>query len=124
MKKVIATMVTVVMMAAVLTGCGKGKDNSSTEAGYSIGISQFAEHGSLDNCREGFLEGLKEAGYEIAYMGSYDGIEKKLIGDFEIPYTGISTGKFRRYLDIKNFSDPFRVIKGFSEAKKYLKELK
>ena len=70
------------------------------------------------------LPSLKEAGYEIAYMGSYDGIEKKLIGDFEIPYTGISTGKFRRYLDIKNFSDPFRVIKGFSEAKKYLKEFK
>jgi len=70
------------------------------------------------------LPSLKEAGYEIAYMGSYDGIEKKLIGDFEIPYTGISTGKFRRYLDIKNFSDPFRVIKGFSEAKKYLKEYK
>lgn len=70
------------------------------------------------------LPSLKEADYEIAYMGSYDGIEKKLIGDFEIPYTGISTGKFRRYLDIKNFSDPFRVIKGFSEAKKYLKEYK
>ena len=65
---------------------------------------------------------LKEAGYEIRYMGSYDGIEKKLIGDFDIPYVGISTGKFRRYLDIKNFTDPFRVIKGFAEAKKYLKE--
>lgn len=68
------------------------------------------------------LPALKEAGYEIQYMGSYDGIEKKLIADFEIPYVGISTGKFRRYLDIKNFTDPFRVIKGFAEAKKYLKE--
>jgi len=67
---------------------------------------------------------LKEAGYEIAYMGSYDGIEKKLISDFDIPYVGISTGKFRRYLDPKNFSDPFRVIKGFTEAKKYLKEFR
>jgi len=67
---------------------------------------------------------LKEAGYEIAYMGSYDGIEKKLISDFDIPYTGISTGKFRRYLDLKNLSDPFRVIKGFTEAKKYLKEFR
>lgn len=67
------------------------------------------------------LPSLKEAGYEIAYMGSYDGIEKKLIADFEIPYTGISTGKFRRYLDPKNLTDPFRVIKGFSEAKRYLK---
>lgn len=68
------------------------------------------------------LPSLKEAGYEISYMGSYDGIEKKLIGDFDIPYTGISTGKFRRYLDIKNLTDPFRVLKGFSEARKYLKE--
>ncbi len=70
------------------------------------------------------LPSLKEAGYEIAYMGSYEGIEKRLIEDFQIPYTGISTGKFRRYLDPKNFSDPFRVIKGFAEARKYLKEYK
>ena len=68
------------------------------------------------------LPALKESGYEVAYMGSYDGIEKKLIGDFDIPYTGIATGKFRRYLDIKNITDPFRVIKGYREAKKYLKE--
>ncbi len=67
------------------------------------------------------LPSLKDAGYEITYMGSYDGIEKKLISDFDIPYIGISTGKFRRYLDLKNFTDPFRVIKGFSEAKKFLK---
>ena len=40
---------------------------------------------------------LKDAGFEIVYMGSYDGIEKKLIADFDIPYVGISTGKFRRY---------------------------
>ena len=68
------------------------------------------------------LPSLKAAGYEITYMGSYDGIEKKLIGDFDIPYVGISTGKFRRYFDPKNFTDPFRVIKGFSEAKKFLKQ--
>ena len=70
------------------------------------------------------LPALKEAGYEITYMGSYDGIEKKLISDFDIPYVGISTGKIRRYLDIKNFTDPFRVIKGFSEARKFLKVYK
>lgn len=68
------------------------------------------------------LPSLKAAGYEIAYVGSYDGIEKRLIGDFEIPYTGISTGKLRRYLDPKNLSDPFRVVKGFMEARKFLKE--
>ena len=67
------------------------------------------------------LPALKDAGYEITYMGSYDGIEKKLISDFDIPYVGISTGKFRRYLDPKNLTDPFRVIKGFAEARKFLK---
>ena len=67
------------------------------------------------------IPSLKEAGFEITYMGSYDGIEKKLIGDFELPYVGISTGKFRRYLDLKNFTDPFQVLKGFVEAKKFLR---
>ncbi len=70
------------------------------------------------------LPGLQELGYEVHYIGSYEGIESKLIADFNIPYYGISTGKFRRYLDPKNFSDPFRVIKGYTEARKILKELK
>lgn len=70
------------------------------------------------------LPHLKAAGYEISYIGSYDGIEKRLIEDFGIPYYGISTGKFRRYLDPKNFSDPFRVIKGYSEARKIIKKLR
>lgn len=67
------------------------------------------------------LPALRDAGYEITYMGSYDGIEKKLISDFDIPYVGISTGKFRRYLDPKNLTDPFRVLKGYAEARKFLK---
>ncbi len=67
---------------------------------------------------------LKSLGYDIHYIGSYEGIERKLIEDYRIPYYGISTGKLRRYFDIKNFSDPFRVIKGFMEAKKVLKTLK
>ena len=67
---------------------------------------------------------LKSMGYDIHYIGSYEGIEKKLIEDYRIPYYGISTGKLRRYFDIKNFSDPFRVMKGFVEARKLLKTLK
>lgn len=67
---------------------------------------------------------LKKAGYDITYIGSYEGIEKKLIADFDIPYYGVSTGKLRRYLDPKNFSDPFRIMKGFVEAKKILKKIK
>lgn len=70
------------------------------------------------------LPKLRELDYEITYMGSYDGIEKKLMEDFDIPYFGIATGKFRRYFDPKNFSDPFRVMKGVREAKRYLKEIK
>ena len=67
---------------------------------------------------------LKELGYEISYIGSYEGIEKKLIEDMHIPYYGISSGKLRRYFDVKNFTDPFRVIKGFGEAKKIIKTVK
>lgn len=70
------------------------------------------------------LPKLKELNFDVHYIGSYDGIEKKLIEDFKVPYYGISTGKLRRYFDVKNFSDPFRVIKGFAEAKKILKALK
>jgi len=68
------------------------------------------------------LPSLQAAGFLITYMGSYDGIEKRLIEDFGIPYVGIATGKFRRYLDVKNLTDPFRVIKGYTEARKFLKE--
>ena len=67
---------------------------------------------------------LRAEDYEIHYIGSFDGIEKKLIEDFDVPYYGISTGKFSRYFDRKNFSDPFRVMKGFFEASKILKHIK
>lgn len=67
---------------------------------------------------------LKEEGYDIHYIGSYNGIEKKLIEDMRIPYHGISSGKLRRYFDVKNFSDPFRVIKGYGEASRLMKSLK
>lgn len=67
---------------------------------------------------------LRELGYDIQYIGSYDGIEKKLIEEMDIPYHGISSGKLRRYFDLKNFSDPFRVIKGYAEARSILKKLK
>ena len=70
------------------------------------------------------LPSLKKANYKIFYIGSYQGIERKLIEEQGIPYYGISSGKLRRYLDIKNFTDPFRVLKGYYEAKKLLKRLK
>lgn len=67
------------------------------------------------------IPSLKEHGYEIRYIGSYQGIERKLIEGVGIPYDGISSGKLRRYFDIKNFSDPFRVVKGYGEALRLIK---
>lgn len=70
------------------------------------------------------IPGLKELGYDIHYIGSYNGIEKELIEQLQIPYHGISSGKLRRYFSLQNFTDPFRVLKGFGEAKKLIKSLK
>lgn len=67
---------------------------------------------------------LKKEGYDIHYIGTYDGIERKLIEDLGIPYYGISSGKLRRYLDVKNFTDPFKVVKGYFQAKSLMRQLK
>ncbi len=70
------------------------------------------------------LPALMREGYEVHYIGSYDGIERKLIEELNIPYYGISSGKLRRYFDPKNFSDPLKVVKGYLEASSLLKKLK
>ena len=70
------------------------------------------------------LPRLRELQYDIHYIGSYTGIEKELIEKQQIPYHGISSGKLRRYFSLKNFTDPFRVLKGFSEANHLIKTLK
>ena len=67
---------------------------------------------------------LKELGFEISYIGSYKGIEKELIEKENIPYYAISSGKLRRYFDLKNLSDPFRVIRGAVQARSLLHKLK
>lgn len=64
------------------------------------------------------LPALQELGYEIHYIGSKQGIERKLIENAGIPYDAISSGKLRRYFDLKNFSDPLRVAKGYLESLK------
>lgn len=69
------------------------------------------------------IERLREENCEITYIGSLNGIEKGLIEGMKIPYYGIATGKLRRYFSLKNFTDPFRVIKGYFQAKKYIKEI-
>ena len=70
------------------------------------------------------LPALREAGFEVLYIGSYEGMERKLIEETGTPYRGISSGKLRRYFDWKNFTDPFRVLKGYSEAKAILREFR
>jgi UDP-N-acetylglucosamine--N-acetylmuramyl-(pentapeptide) pyrophosphoryl-undecaprenol N-acetylglucosamine transferase len=51
-------------------------------------------------------------------------MEKQLVEQQGIPYHGISSGKLRRYFSLQNFTDPFRVLKGFSEANRLIKQLK
>ena len=70
------------------------------------------------------IPGLRQKGYELSYIGSYHGMEKELIEREGIAYYGISSGKLRRYFDLKNFSDPFRVVKGYFEARNLIKKLK
>lgn len=56
MKKINIVLLTLVLVVSTLTGCSK-------KEGTTIGIAQIATHGSLDNCREGFIAGLAEEGY-------------------------------------------------------------
>lgn len=67
---------------------------------------------------------LKELGYDIEYIGSVDGIEKQLIEDIGIKYHGIKAGKLRRYFDVKNFTDGFKIIQGFAKASLLLRKIK
>ena len=70
------------------------------------------------------IPALSEQGYDIRYIGSFNGIEKELIEKAGIPYHGISSGKLRRYFSLKNFTDPFRILRGYFQAKKILKRQK
>lgn len=69
------------------------------------------------------LPRLREAGFDINYIGSYNGIEKQLLKEQQIPYYGISSGKLRRYFDFKNFSDPLKVIKGLGQSIRLMRKL-
>jgi UDP-N-acetylglucosamine--N-acetylmuramyl-(pentapeptide) pyrophosphoryl-undecaprenol N-acetylglucosamine transferase len=67
---------------------------------------------------------LKEAGFEVNYIGSKTGMEKEIIERHKIPYYGINSGKLRRYVDVKNLTDIFKVVKGIGEATAVLHKLK
>jgi UDP-N-acetylglucosamine--N-acetylmuramyl-(pentapeptide) pyrophosphoryl-undecaprenol N-acetylglucosamine transferase len=72
------------------------------------------------------LAELQKAGaFQIRYVGSHEGIERRLVGEYasahaEIPYQGISTGKLRRYFSWQNFTDIVRVFWGFCQAFRFL----
>ena len=68
MKKFLSIITSAILVAS-LAGCGgatNSADGSNTvnKDNITIGIAQFAEHPSLENCREGFIQGLAEAGYK------------------------------------------------------------
>lgn len=68
---------------------------------------------------------FQQQGYDTFYIGSKDGIEKEMIAELrDVPYYSISSGKLRRYFDWKNFSDPFKVIKGVGDALAILRKNK
>lgn len=66
---------------------------------------------------------LQSRGWEIHYIGTHDGIERELM-ERQLPYYPISAGKLRRYFDLKNLSDPFKVVKGLFEAHRALRRIK
>jgi len=70
------------------------------------------------------LPKLRSNGWEVLYIGSYDGMERKLIEEQRIPYYPVATGKFRRYLAGQNLTDPFRVMKGIVQSYRLLKKLR
>ncbi|GHU73598.1 UDP-N-acetylglucosamine--N-acetylmuramyl-(pentapeptide) pyrophosphoryl-undecaprenol N-acetylglucosamine transferase [Clostridia bacterium] len=60
---------------------------------------------------------LKADGWEIHYIGTADGIERKLISAVPgVAFHTVPSGKLRRYFDIKNLTDPFKVIGGVGKA--------
>lgn len=74
MKKLGVVLSLAACMGLMVTGCGGQKSDGEADADktYTIGINQFADHGSLDNCREGFIEGLRQAGFEEGKNVEFD----------------------------------------------------
>ncbi|MDF9413480.1 undecaprenyldiphospho-muramoylpentapeptide beta-N-acetylglucosaminyltransferase [Brevibacillus laterosporus] len=63
--------------------------------------------------------------YEIHYIGSKNGIEQRLVAEFDqVHYHSVSTGKLRRYFDWKNFTDVYKVMKGIFQAYLLIRRLK
>ncbi len=61
---------------------------------------------------------------EIHFIGENGGMEAQLVADAGYSFHGIVAGKLRRYADMRNLTDGFRIITGFFQALTLLKELK
>ena len=68
---------------------------------------------------------LLDDGWEIHYIGAANSAEQELISKVpEVTFHTVSVGKLRRYFDPKNFSDPFRVIRGIRQATGIIRRIK
>ena len=67
---------------------------------------------------------LLKQGFELHYLGTEAGIERRIMDLPEVSYHVISSGKLRRYFSRRNFTDPFRVIKGAFDAGAQMRKLK
>ena len=64
-------------------------------------------------------------GWAVHYIGAADSVEQGLIARIPgVTFHAIAVGKLRRYFDWKNFTDPFRVIKGVFQAQGVIRKLK
>ena len=71
------------------------------------------------------LPQLLAEGVEVHYIGTADGLERTILsGRKDITYHIISSGKLRRYFSWKNFTDPFRVMRGMFQARRVMREVK
>ena len=68
---------------------------------------------------------LLEEGWEIHYIGTEDGIERSLVEHIPgVRYHSVASGKLRRYFDLRNLTDPFRVVKGVAQARRLVREIR
>ena len=68
---------------------------------------------------------LREAGYEIHYIGTENGMEAPKMRAVEgITYHAVKSGKLRRYFSWQNFTDPFRVIAGAFQSARLMGKIR
>ena len=67
---------------------------------------------------------FRKRGCQVIWIGSRHGIEKKIVTSWGVEYRSVSTGKFRRYFSLKNFTDLFLIAAGLFQSLVLLARLK